>query len=427
MKHIIWLSVVILLASCSKDLPIEPTVIPQPIEEYSSINKTTGWYVTNKLFGGRNFFIDSSQTYRSLYTNGSEVNFTYNSNNTNYFSNRQGLFYGDLNGDGKNDVFNNYWASPFGTNKPGYYVTWEYDKQGFSKPNIQKGLTGARKLVLNDYYKNGKVGILVCSGGADLPPFYGDSVHIISFNGDLSMNIQTMSDKIGYYHSGCSGDFDNDGDVDILLYSAGGYQPIGPVYYQNQGNGNFKYIENFINGIGYSNNNPNNYYTFGTFDLNADGYLDILLLGGSKSNMVSRILWGSQSHTYSINNQTIIPNPADNRTSIMDVAFSDIDGDKDIDLILNYEINNKGFGIRILENRNNEFADATDNRVDVSYKENSTWFGWIRLFDVDRDGDKDIVADGIGYLQNQNGPGNQPIPNIQWINNGGKYVGKFSY
>ena len=122
-----------------------------------------------------------------------------------------------------------------------------------------------------------------------------------------------------------------------------------------------------------------------------------------------------------------MPNPTDNRTSIMDVAFSDIDGDKDIDLILNYEINNKGFGIRILENRNNEFVDATDNRVDVSYKENSTWFGWVRLYDVDRDGDKDIVADGIGYLQNQNGPGNQPVPNIQWINNGGKYVGKFTY
>ena len=62
--------------------------------------------------------------------------------------------------------------------------------------------------------------------GADLSPYPGDSVQLISFNSDMSINVKTMSEIIGYYHSGASGDVDNDGDGDILTAN---YGTIGSV------------------------------------------------------------------------------------------------------------------------------------------------------------------------------------------------------
>ena len=399
----------------------------QYLEEYSKINQSTGWYNTNKLFGGRNFFIDSNTTYSSLWTKDNVLGFIYSPSGPSYFSNRQGLFYGDLNGDGKKDIFNNYWPNPFGANANGYYATFEYDKYWFSKPNLLKGLTGARKFIINDYYGNGKKSMLICSSGADAPPFPGDSVQIISFGSDLSMTAKNISEVLGYFHAGASGDIDNDGDIDILLYSGGGSRPMGPVYYENIGNGNFKYNANLITGLGYINNNQNNYYTVELFDLNNDGFLDIILASGN-GDVPSRILWGSTSHTFSTSNQTILPDASYTKSSIVDIAFSDIDKDGDIDLLLNYAIGYSGFGLQILENQSNKYVDVTLKRVDVSSKPLSVWYGWLRLYDVDFDGDLDIVADGIAYIQNQQYPSAQPVPNISWINDGkGNYKSSFYY
>lgn len=413
-----------ILSSCSKDDSIVPQTI-QPVPEvkvtetYSKINQTTGWYQTNKLFAGT-FFIDTSSV-RNLYVNGDG---SYNlaawqANGSSHFSNRTNLFYGDFNGDGKNDLLNNYWAAPFGTNKPGYYVTWEYDKKGFASPNVHKGLTGARKFIFNDYFNTGRPQVLIASAGNDKEPFPGDSIQIASFNNDLSLNIKSFSDVIGYYHTAASGDIDNDGDIDILLYSGGGQSKMGPVYYENTGGGDYRYNSNLITGLNYMNNNPNNYYTMELFDVNGDGYLDIIL-GGSQS-VDTRILWGSNSHTFNTNNQTILPYNK-NYSSIMDIAFSDIDNDNDTDLILLYEISYKGFGIQILENKNNQYVDATDVRMDIPNRTNTLWFAWLRLFDIDKDGDKDLIGDGYGYMNNQT------VPKIYWINDGkGNYKGSFTY
>ena len=389
----------------------------QYLESYSKINQTTGWYNTNKLFGGRNFFIDSNTTYSALWTKDNVLGFTYSATGQKYSSNRSGLFYGDLNGDGKKDIFNNYWPDPFAANINGYYATFEYEKYWFSKPNVLKGLTGARKFIINDYYGNGKKSMLICSSGADAPPFPGDSVQIISFGSDLSMTAKNISEVLGYFHGGASGDVDNDGDIDILLYSGGGAKPMGPVYYENLGSGNFKYNSNLITGLGYANNNSNNYYTVELFDINNDGYLDILLASGN-GDVISRILWGSATHTFNTSNQTILPDASYTKQSVVDIAFSDIDKDGDIDLLLNYAIGWWGFGIQILENQNNKFIDVTSKRVDVATNPLSVWFGWLRLYDVDYDGDLDLVADGIAYIQNQQQPNAQPIPNITWINDG---------
>ena len=404
----IVLSCMSLLLGCEKDIPIrpiEPIVVKNTLETHTDLNKKTSWYITNTLFSG-GFFIDTSSI-KNL-----------NRNSISYFSNRTCMYYGDLNGDGKKDILNNYWVAPFGSNKPGYYVTWEYDKSGFKTPNYAEGLTGARKFIFNDYYNNGKLQALIASSGADSQPFSGDSIQIISFNSDMSMNLKTISEVIGYYHSGASGDIDNDGDIDFILYSGGGQSKMGVVYFENIGNNNFKYNPNLVTGLGYINNNPNNYYTIEIFDINKDGYLDIILGGGKATSSSNRILWGNSMHTFNTNNQTILPINND-YSSVVDISFSDIDKDGDIDIFLLSQIENQGFGVQILENKDDTFIDVSDSRMDVSNKPNSLWFAWLRLFDVDNDGDYDLVGDGYGYTQSQT------VPKIMWINDGKGYYKSF--
>ena len=434
MKKLSLVALVLICFSCEKqgeenpkaDDSKNPTAESKYVEVHTPVNQKTGWYVTNKLFNGT-FFIDKSKVY-NLFENNGKLEFAdYIPNAQGFFSNRTTVIMGDINSDGKNDILNNYWAAPFGTNKPGYYATWEYEKSEFTKPNVTNGLTAVRKLIFNDYTGNGNLSLLVASHGADLQPFPGDIVQIVNFGKDLSMTTKNISDIKGFYHTGASGDIDNDGDIDVLMYAGGSFiTKAGPVYLKNIGNGTFQYTSDLIQGLGYQQNNPNNYYTMELFDVNKDGYLDIIL-GGNNREITSRIIWGSNLAKFDTSNQSILP-PQESYSGVVDIAFTDLEKDGDMDLILLHEINYRGFGIQILENRNNAFIDVTSTRVDVASVPNAIWTAWVRLFDLDNDGDYDLVTDGFGYLVNQNTAGAQPTPKINWINDGkGNFKSSFVY
>ena len=398
-------------------------------EKQSSLNQKTGWFQTNKKFVG-NFWIDSSLAVRNLFVSSNgQIQFgDYVPNLPSFFSNRPTMFYTDLNGDGRLDVFNNYWAAPFGKDIPGYYATWEYEKNGYKNPQVIQGLTAVRKFIFNDYFNNGKTGILMASSGSDAPPFPGDYVQIVNFNNDLSMSLLNINDVKGYYHTGASADIDNDGDVDILMYS-GGSQTVksGPVYFENLGNGNFKYVSDLITGLGYSMYNKNNYYTIELFDVNMDGFTDIILGGSPGNSLDSKILWGSSTHKYSTTNATILPSKINSGSSIMDISFMDYDKDGDLDILMLSEIEYKGFGIELFENQTGKFTNVTSNRIDIFNKPNTLWVSWTRIIDVDNDGDLDLVGDGFNYKNIQTiSASKQPVPKAFWINDGkGNFKGNF--
>jgi hypothetical protein len=398
-------------------------------EKHSILNQKTGWFQTNKKFVG-NFWIDSSLAVRNLFVSSNgQIQFgDYIPNLPSFFSNRPTMFYTDLNGDGRLDVFNNYWAAPFGKDIPGYYATWEYEKNGYKNPQVIQGLTAVRKFIFNDYFNNGKTGILMASSGSDAPPFPGDYVQIVNFNNDLSMSLLNINDVKGYYHTGASADIDNDGDVDILMYS-GGSQTVksGPVYFENLGNGNFKYVSDLITGLGYSMYNKNNYYTIELFDVNMDGFTDIILGGSPGNSLDSKILWGSSTHKYSTTNATILPSKINSGSSIMDISFIDYDKDGDLDILMLSEIEYKGFGIELFENQTGKFTNVTSNRIDIFNKPNTLWVSWTRIIDVDNDGDLDLVGDGFNYKNIQTiSASKQPVPKAFWINDGkGNFKGNF--
>ena len=398
-------------------------------EKHSILNQKTGWFQTNKKFVG-NFWIDSSLAVRNIFVSSNgQIQFgDYIPNLPSFFSNRPTMFYTDLNGDGRLDVFNNYWAAPFGKDIPGYYATWEYEKNGYKNPQVIQGLTAVRKFIFNDYFNNGKTGILMASSGSDAPPFPGDYVQIVNFNKDLSMSLLNINDVKGYYHTGASADIDNDGDVDILMYS-GGSQTVksGPVYFENLGNGNFKYVSDLITGLGYNMYNKNNYYTIELFDVNMDGFTDIILGGSPGNSLDSKILWGSSTHKFSTTNATILPSKINSGSSIMDISFMDYDKDGDLDILMLSEIEYKGFGIELFENQTGKFTNVTSNRIDIFNKPNTLWVSWTRIIDVDNDGDLDLVGDGFNYKNIQTiSASKQPVPKAFWINDGkGNFKGNF--
>ena len=74
----------------------------------------------------------------------------------------------------------------------------------------------------------------------------------------------------------------------------------------------------------------------------------------------------------------------------------------------------QGYNINLYNSNNNNFIDETLNYFDaVEERSQYTWIKLIRFFDYDKDGDLDVVGDGLfGALDNKK---------IHWNNNEGKF------
>ena len=99
----------------------------------------------------------------------------------------------------------------------------------------------------------------------------------------------------------------------------------------------------------------------------------------------------------------------------MDVAFLDFDGDGSLDILtMNNMSAYQGYALRLYLNRGTKFIDVTKEYFDV-FEEGgkNTLIKWIHLFDYDKDGDLDVVADGLyGELYNNKSK-------VFWQNNSG--------
>ena len=100
------------------------------------------------------------------------------------------------------------------------------------------------------------------------------------------------------------------------------------------------------------------------------------------------------------------------------ISFIDFnfDGKKDVLTISNKKGYN-GYGLRLYLNTTNGFIEDTKSYFDLIDEEGkNAWIKWIRLFDYDKDGDIDVVADGLfGDLNGNKGR------RIYWRNDSGKF------
>jgi hypothetical protein len=421
----------VMIVSCSKTSPEDsnppkpitpapvvtiPTKIVYPtntLDSISNINKTSSWYKTNKSFNEL-FDVHASYYWGFEITN-SNVLIPYNTTTTatwsaskSYYWNDLGTYlYTDLTGDGKKDLWAYYWKNPWPTNATGIHLFSEYEKSR-TIADIQVGLTQVRKCVLADFNNDGEDEIMLFSSGYDGPPFPGDSLGIFYVK---EKRYQYLSKDIGYFHGGATGDINNDGLVDIVAYSGGSAViPTHPTCYINKGGGNFLLSNNIFKG--FNVDGSDNYYTVDLFDIDGDGWLDLFLGGQEKLRII-------------LNNQGIFDRSkaivvqSEKALELMDMAFLDVDfdGKKDI-MTMSNKSGYNGFGLRLFLNKGGSFVDATSNYIDIASREGkNAWIKWIHLFDYDKDGDIDIVGDGLfGDLNGTKGS------RIYWKNVEGKFI-----
>ena len=405
-RLLIGMLVSLLTTGCEKDLPKYINKIETPVskiiidsvavqknhfENLSSINKTTSWY--------RN-----TQSFDKLFPLMHGLPNEYWKKVWGFQIDLGGYVYTDLNNDNKKDLFVYFHKSPWPTNEIGLNLFVEYEKNEYNL-DIQNGLTQIRKLALSDLNKDGMDEIVCFSSGYDKDPWPGDSIQIFY---PKDKTYKYLSEDIGYFHTGATGDINNDGLIDILAFS--GYSnniKTHATCYLNKGNNQFELKNDIFKSvkIGFDN-----FYTMELFDINNDGWLD-MLLGGND--------------TFSIlyNNRGIFENRVDlkigsNETNL-DIGFLDLNKDGKMDLILNSTlINYNGYKLyAFIQTDNSNFSNNT-NEYFNEFEDNSngTWIKWLRFFDYDKDGDIDIVGDGLyGNLLNKK---------IWWENTSNKFTKK---
>lgn len=320
----------------------------------------------------------------------------------------------DINADGVEDVF--YFEgydlniSPTPNPPPTIFmgngeklVQQLYNGQKIINPHGTKLLVGDfNNDSLPDIYSNVAVD----------PPF--GAFPLLKDNSHLLLNSSTGFSKViefpdqGFWYTGCSGDIDNDGDLDIIAFNF--HFPSNGVKSRimwNDGKANFN-ID--VNGIG----NIPVVYQSELFDVNNDGFLDLVLVfvpNGNPRTNDFRVLWGN-GKDFSLNNSTKIDISGD--LFLMNLDFLDIDKDGFFEILQSGTVDkNKTIMYYIALHKSDDKGKSFTNKTSqfIEGDITSTRFFHIRVQDIDKNGSIDIFS-------------SEKKDNLRWEWNGTKFLRK---
>ena len=103
--------------------------------------------------------------------------------------------------------------------------------------NKFEGLVHGRKILLGDYNNDTYPDIFLIGHGWDKPPFPGEYPVILFSSESGIFTEDRLTEFSGFFHGGASGDYDNDGDLDIIMTTI------------TQGKNAFTYLKNNGNGL----------------------------------------------------------------------------------------------------------------------------------------------------------------------------------
>lgn len=132
--------------------------------------------------------------------------------------------------------------------------------------------------------------------------------------------------QAGYHHTGCSGDIDNDGDLDVIMFNFGYWENfITSKILWNDGNANFTFSE-----AGFSRIAP--VHRSQLFDVNKDGFLDLVISQPLAKYHVD-IMWGN-GKDFDLSNSSSFETIDYPVGSVIDIDFTDVDNNGMAEIIL---------------------------------------------------------------------------------------------
>lgn len=172
------------------------------------------------------------------------------------------------------------------------------------------------------------------------------------------------------------GDFDRDGDLDIIFVSEDDHIHE---YYLNDGKAVFSDASDRFQFNSTAN-------AVDAADFDKDGDLDIIM--GNQGQDFFLLNDGKGNFT----DETKSRMPVDNNTT-QDVQSSDIDKDGDLDLVLGNEDGNRIY----LNDGKGAFTDATTERLPGANEETRK----VDIVDIDKDGDPDLFFSNVDFGKNK--------------------------
>jgi predicted nucleotidyltransferase len=314
-----------------------------------------------------------SEPVSKIYRNNGDNTFTEQTSIALHGVGSSSVAWGDYDNDGDLDILLT------GSSSSGY-VSKIYRNNGENTFTEQTGisLTGVHNgsAEWGDYDNDGDLDILLTGNTVDL-----EESKIYRNNGDNTFTKQTSIFLRGVSNSSVAwGDYDNDGNLDILLTGISNSVSKFTSLYRNNVNNTFTIVPAYLFPVG------NSSVAWGDYD--NDGDLDILMTGTSIDN-------DPESKIYSNNGDNTFTEQAGislTGVATSSVAWGDYDNDGDLDIILTGNTGwvNQTLPISIIycNNGDNTFTEQTTTLAGV---QNSS----VAWGDYDNDGDLDILLTGF--------------------------------
>ena len=323
----------------------------------------------------------------------------------------------DIDGDGQEDLF--YYEgydlniSPTPNPPPSVFMNTgaNLKQTNYTGANIKD--PHGTKILVGDF-NNDSLPDIFSNVAVDPPfgafPFLNDNNHLLLNSKNGFTTVKEFPDQ-GFWYTGCSGDIDNDGDLDIIAFN-----------FHNQSNGVKSRImwndgkANFtidFTGVG----DIPVVYLSELVDVNNDGFLDLVIvfvpaIFPSRVNDF-RVLWGN-GKGFSLTNSSSIS--ISGEWYLMNLDFTDLDADGTKEIIASGNYNNPvGSGAPIYfislfksADKGKTFSDKTSQYIDNN---TAGRFYHIRVQDIDKNGQLDIFS-------------GEKKDNIRWEWNGTKFIRK---